>query len=287
MVVREIRILTVPYELGRRRDGTGLGAEALLRAGAKQALGCAGAGVRNELVDLEDRYGSTGHGDVDAAFALIDAVAERVREAESEGAFTVVLGGSCFLGVGVAAGLTGPRPPVVYLDAHADFNHPDSSEHGYFDGMGLSVMTGGAWQGMFAGLRGAVPVPESNVILAGARDFDPAEEERVSASGITHLPTAQLRSPDALIQQLDAIGGRSAPYLHIDLDVIDPSVAEANVYSAPGGLDGEGLEALVAAVVAHSPPRALALTSYDPTFDPEARIPPIAIRLLEAVAVSV
>ena len=281
----EIRILTVPYELGRLRDGTGAGAEALIAAGAGRALGSAGAAVSNELVRLDERFETTGHGDVDAAFALIGTVAERVREAEADGAFTVVLGGSCFLGVGVVAGLSGPRPPVVYLDAHADFNHPDSSEHGYFDGMGLSVMTGGAWQGMFAGLRGAVPVPESNVILAGARDFDPAEEERIRDSAITHLATADLRSPDALIGRLDAIGGgRSAPYLHIDLDVIDPSVAEVNVYSAPGGLDGEELEALVAAIAAHSPPRALALTCYDPTFDPEARISPIAIRLLEAVA---
>ena len=139
--VPEFRILTAPYELGRLRDGTGTGAEALLEAGAAEALASAGARVETETIELDGRYATTGHGDVDAAFALIAAVADRVGAAAAAGAVPVVLGGSCFLGVGVTAGLPAPDPLVLYLDAHADFNHPDTSEHGYFDGMGLAVMT--------------------------------------------------------------------------------------------------------------------------------------------------
>lgn len=283
--MQEFRILTVPYELGRLRDGTGTGAEALLGAGAADALASAGARVGDETIALDEHFGTTGHGDVDAAFALIGAVAGRVGDAAAAGAVPVVLGGSCFLGVGVTAGLPAPHPPVLYLDAHADFNHPDSSEHGYFDGMGLAVMTGGAWQGMFSTLAGAEPIPESSVVLAGARDFDPSEEERLRRSGISHLPPAELRSPDRLIRTLDAIAPpETGVYVHLDLDVIDPSVAPANVYAAPGGLDGEGLVGLVSAVAATRPVRAAALTCYDTGFDPDRRIPPIANEVLEAVA---
>ena len=283
--MQEFRILTVPYELGRLRDGTGTGAEALRDAGAVDALASAGARVRDETIALDERFATTGHGDVDAAFALIGAVAGRVGDATAAGAVPVVLGGSCFLGVGVTAGLPPPQPQVLYLDAHADFNHPDSSEHGYFDGMGLAVMTGGAWQGMHASLTGAEPVPESSVVLAGARDFDPSEEERLSRSGIRHVPPAALRSSAPLIRALDAIGPPEAGvYLHLDLDVIDPSVAPANVYAAPGGLSGEELVRLVSAVVATRPVRAVALTCYDAGFDPDRRIPPIANQVLEAVA---
>lgn len=283
--VPEFSILTAPYELGRLRDGTGTGAEALLEAGAAGALASAGAQVETETIELDGRYATTGHGDVDAAFALIAAVAARVGAAATAGAVPVVLGGSCFLGVGVTSGLPAPDPLVLYLDAHADFNHPDTSEHGYFDGMGLAVMTGGAWQGMFGTLAGARPVPESQVVLAGARDFDPAEEDRLKRSGIHHLPPADLRAPDRLLETLDAVGSPEAGvYLHVDLDVLDPSVAPANVYAAPGGLGEEELVALVDAVATGRPIRALALTCYDVAFDPGGRIPRVANRVLESVA---
>lgn len=281
----EFRIVTVPYELGRLRDGTGTGAEAILEAGAAEALASAGAKVESETIELDGRYATTGHGDVDASFALIGGVASSVRAAVAAGAVPVVLGGSCFLGVGVTAGLPAPHPLVLYLDAHADFNHPDSSEHGYFDGMGLSVMTGGAWQGMFGTLPGARPVPESQVVLAGARDFDPSEEDRLRRSGIHHLPPTELRAAGRLLETLDAIGSpESGAYLHLDLDVIDPSVAPANVYATPGGLGEEELIGLVDAVGAARPIRAVALTCYDAAFDPEGRIPRVANRVLGVVA---
>jgi arginase len=283
--VREIRVLSVPYELGRLRDGVGAGAGALLERGADEALGSGGASVRTEVVELDEVWGTTGHGDVDASFALIASVADGVRRAREDGAFPVLLGGSCFLGVGVLAGLAEPTPAVVYLDAHADFNHPNTAESGYFDGMGLSVMTGGAWQGMLAAVPGARPVPESRVVLAGARAFDPSEETRLRASQIVHLTPEQLRTPQTLVATLAALDPTpSGVYLHLDLDVLDADVATVNVYSEPGGLDGDELDALVDAIAAEFPVCAMSLTCYDPTYDSEARVPPIALRVLETIA---
>jgi arginase len=283
--VREVRVLSVPYELGRFADGVGGGAGVLLERGAEQALGSAGAAVRTEVVELDGVWGTTGYGDVDASFALIADVAGGVRRAREDGAFPVVLGGSCFLGVGVVAGLDEPAPAVVYLDAHADFNHPDSCESGYFDAMGLSVMTGGAWQGLLAAVPGASAVPESRVVLAGARAFDPPEVERLRASRIVQLPPEHLHSPQSLIAALGALEpAPSGVYLHLDLDVLDADVAAVNVYSEPGGLDGDELNALVAAVAAEFKVCALSLTCYDPTYDPEARVPPIALSVLETIA---
>ncbi len=136
-----------------------------------------------------------------------------------DGAFPVVLSGSCFAGVGVVAGLAEPAPAVVWFDAHADFNTPDTSISGYFDGMGLAVLTGGAWQAMHARVPDARPVPESAVILAGARDFDPPEVRRLEASAVTHLRPEEL---GGLAGALAAITpAPSGVYLHVDLDVLD------------------------------------------------------------------
>jgi arginase family enzyme len=94
----EIRVVVVPYELGRLRDGVGRGPERLLELGAEDALASAGATVRTEMIELDDRYGASGSGDVGAAFELIRPVSDRARLAREERAFPIVLSGSCFAG---------------------------------------------------------------------------------------------------------------------------------------------------------------------------------------------
>jgi arginase len=283
--MNDIRVVVMPYELGRFREGVGRGPEHLLEGGARDALASAGATVRTDVIELDDRYGASGVGDVDAAFELIRLVSDRVRLAREEGAFPVVLSGSCFAAVGVVAGLDEPAPGVAWFDAHADFNTPETSISGYFDGMGLAVLTGGAWQGLLATVPGTRPVPESAVVLAGARDFDPPEETRLRASRIAHLTTRDLRSPDTLVEALQAVVPEiTGLYVHLDLDVLDVEVAGVNVYSAPDGVDGDQLDGLLDAIMRAFPVRAVSLTAYDPGCDVEGRVPPIALRLLRTIA---
>ena len=273
------RLIVVPYELGRLRDGVGRGPEHVLAAGAEAALAGAGAEVQTEVVQLEPSFNRSGKGDVDASFALIREVAERVRQAGAEDAVPVVLSGSCFVAVGVVAGLGPPSPAVAWLDAHSDFNTPETTLEGYFDGMGLAVLTGGAWQNLLARVPGAVPLPEQAVVLAGARDFDAPEELRLRASSINHLTAAEVRDPEALTGAVHSLGAIvSGLYLHLDLDVLDLSVARVNVFGAPGGLTDDELERLVESVCADCDLRAITLSAYDPTFDPDERVPPIALR---------
>jgi Arginase family len=106
--------------------------------------------LTRELVELDPAFNQTGRGEVDACFELIRLVADQVRSAVEDGALPVILSGSCFAGVGVVAGLAEPDPAVVWFDAHSDFQSPDASTEGYFDGIGLAVLTGGAWQAMHA-----------------------------------------------------------------------------------------------------------------------------------------
>ena len=276
------RLIVVPYELGRLRDGVGNGPERLLAAGAEDVLSASGARVRRELVQIGEAFNRTGTGEVDACFELIRRVAEQVREAVADGEFPVILSGSCFAGVGVVAGLAERTPAVVWFDAHSDFNTPDTSIEGYFDGMGLAVLTGGAWQAMHARVPGARPVPESAVILAGARDFDPPEVRRLEAAAVTHVRSDEL---GGLVGAVAAISpAPSGVYLHVDLDVLDTEVAHVNVYAAAGGPTGAQLADLVGAICREAPVRALSLTAYDPGFDPEGRVPRVALDVLRVVA---
>jgi arginase len=279
--MREVRLVVMPYELGRLRDGVGRGPERLLEQGIEDALGAHGARVSTELVELDEHFSN----EIDAGFELIRRVADRVRAATHDGAFPVVLSGSCFAAVGVVAGLDEPAPGVVWFDAHGDFNCPETTISGYFDGMGLAILTGGAWQGLLATVPRARPVPESAVVLAGARSLDTPETPRLEASAITWLPPASISSPSRLSEAIAAMDpAPTGVYLHVDLDVLDTTEAQVNIYSAPGGFSAAQLEALVSAGLARGDVRALSMTAYDPQCDVSDAVPPIARRLAGLVA---
>jgi arginase family enzyme len=102
----EIRLLAVPYEVGTLRAGVGPSAERLLEAGAQDALRDAGAEVSLEVIEPDDgSRGRSGATEVKASFELMQLVASRVRRALDDGAFPVLLSGSCFAGLGMVSGL--------------------------------------------------------------------------------------------------------------------------------------------------------------------------------------
>ena len=280
-----VSLVVVPYELGRYREGVGCGPEHLLELGAPEVLGANGAVVEVRALRLDPQWNASGSGEGDAAFELIRLVAAEVRRARLAGALPVVLSGSCFAGVGVVAGLDEAVPGVVWFDSHGDFNEPTTTTEGYIDGMGLAILTGSAWQGMLGTVPGARPIPESYVVLAAARSFDPPEELRMRASRIVQMNADALGSPHKLVAALAGLSPRiTGLYVHIDLDVLDAATAQANLYTTPNGLNADQLDALITKLLETFPVHAISLTAYDPSFDRDDRVPPIALRVLRTVA---
>jgi arginase len=281
--LQTISLIAVPYELGRLRDGVGRGPEALIASGAAEALEASGASVVTNTIELSEPFSS----EVQLCFELIRRVRAGVAAARADGAFPVVLSGSCcFAALGAVAGLGESAPGVVWFDAHGDFNTPETTTQGYFDGMGLAVLVGDAWQGMLATVPGARPVAQTAVVQAGARDFDDEEEVRLRESDVMQVTPQELVSGDALSDALGALEPEpSGIYLHVDLDVLDREAANVNIYGASGGISAEQLSARVEEVLRTGLVRAMALTAYDPECDHDRRVPPVASRLLGAVAV--
>ncbi|MBO0810091.1 MAG: arginase family protein [Actinobacteria bacterium] len=149
----------------------------------------------------------------DRMTALYQAVAEAVAASPRP----LLLTGDCTTALGTAAGLQRRHPElaVVWLDAHGDFNTPATTITGYLGGMPLAMLTGRA-PDLVGGPLGLRPVSERNVVLADARDLDPAEHEALTASQVRRVPA----SPAALADTLAGLGS-GAVYLHVDVDVID------------------------------------------------------------------
>ena len=270
----QIALVQVPYHLGHEDVGMGTGPLRLERD-LVAALGASGHDV--EVVRVRRKDGETN--EIGASFEVVRRVAEAVAEAVERGAFPLVVSGNCMSSIGVVAG-SGRDLGVVWLDAHADFNTPESSLSGFQDGMGLSILTGTGWRALRETIPGYRSVAEENVVLVGVRDVDQLEQERLDRSAVTVIAPREGVEP-----ALDELAGRvEGVYLHVDLDVLDPSEGRANEYAASGGLAAADVERVVAAVGERAPIRGAAVTAYDPAADPEGSIPAIAAAIVTRIA---
>ena len=270
----QVALIQVPYHLGHENVGMGAG-PSRLEPSALAALRASGHDV--EVVRV--RRGDSETNEIGASFEVVRRVAEAVAAAVERGAFPLVVSGNCMSSIGVVAG-SGRDLGVVWLDAHADFNTPDSSLSGFQDGMGLSILTGTGWRALRETIPGYRPVAEENVGLVGVRDVDTLEQERLDRSAVAVVAPGESAEP-----VLDGLAGRvEGVYLHVDLDVLDPSEGRANEHAAPGGLVAADVERIVALVGERATIRGAAVTAYDPAADPEGSIPAIAAAIAARIA---
>jgi arginase len=171
------------------------------------------------------------------------------------------------------AGLDSGSTAIVWLDAHGDFNTPETTVSGFLDGMALATATGRCWQNLAASVPGFRPVSEKNVVLIGARDFDPAERRLLDDSAVTLIESQSVRKHGVSSVLGQALAGLRAQrvYLHIDLDVLDPDEARANQFSVPGGLSLAEVLEVAGFIGERLTIAAAAITAYDPAYDKDGK----------------
>jgi arginase len=274
----EIDILLVPYDSARRGERMGAGPEALIEAGLQARLEQHGHRVRRTVI--EPPIGSW-RAEIHTTFELAVILASAVRSTRAAGRFPLVLAGNCSAALGVCAGLGGDVA-VLWADAHADFNTPDTTVTGFLDGMTLATLTGRCWTTMAAQIPGFVSIRADRVWLLGARALDPPESEALRHSAIRRVTAEAL--DDRVAEQIGReLGGITPRYLHLDLDVLEPSAGRANEYAAPGGVSPAVLAAFCTALRQHAPPAAVTLSAYDPAADADGRACETALFVLDAL----
>jgi arginase len=117
-----------------------------------------------------------------------------------------------------------PDAVVVWFDAHADLNTPDSTNTGYLGGLALSGPMGWWDSGLGSGLS------SERGVLVGVRDVDVEEQRLIDGSDVAWVKIG----PNMTEELRSSIDGRPA-YLHIDCDVMEPGIVLTD-YSVPGGL---------------------------------------------------
>src|SRR5688500_10297346 len=285
----KIHLIQVPYDSGHRGVRMGRGPLELSERGAAERLRAAGLGVVESTVDVQAPFPT----EIGTSFAAYRARSDAVCGALSGGGVPLVLAGNCGSSLGTVSGVRAATPNgssgigVIWLDAHADFNTPETTPTGFLDGMSMAALAGRCWYGLTASVPGFRPVSDADVVLVGARDIDAAEETLLAQSRVARVEAARLQADGAatgLDDALAALARRvSRVYLHIDLDVHEPAEAQANQYAAPGGLSPSTVRDLVGVVAGRFEIVAAALTAYDPAYDTEGRMLDAGLNLIAAI----
>jgi arginase len=233
-------------------NGTSAGPRTMATGGIREILSGLGAAVQVQEIGLTPDE-ATEYGGWKRLGMALGHFADQVTANERAGVFTVGLLATCPSMPGLVAGLqrSGPdgtplRVGMLWLDAHPDFNTPETTRSGSLGGMPVAVATGRALHRMRLDAKLDPALPDERVVMGGVRLTDPLEQELLDSSRIQQVSVDDLRrrSP-ALFAQLDRLDRISDKlYIHIDLDVLDPREVRHHQNAVPGGPSSEELAAL-------------------------------------------
>jgi arginase len=164
-----------------------------------------------------------------------------VAAATRRGALPLVLGGDHSVALGTLGGLASVHGPggVLWIDAHADVNTPESSPTGNVHGMPLAAALGLAGSGFESDSWPLPAVDPRRVALVGVRSLDPGERVLLREAGVrvyTMSEIDRIGVERAVRESLDRIAGAKFVHVSLDLDVLDPDVAPGVGTPVRGGL---------------------------------------------------
>jgi arginase len=259
--------VSVPYDLGRYNTGHGLGPRKLTSSGLDRLLSEAGHNVDSKTIVCGDADELT---DIQLTFKLNELLSDAVSGIAQSGTLPIVLAGNCITSAGTLSGLHNPDIRVLWLDAHADFNTPETTTSGYLDGMALSVACGRCWKSLSARDPRYLPVKEDRITLVGTRDLDEQESKLLASSAMRVVTRAQLKEAN---YQVPRMGSATEDlFIHLDADVLDISLGRANGFACPNGLLEQELRSIVEWAVASFNVCGLAITAFSPVHDTEGSI---------------
>jgi arginase len=246
--MRDIAIIGVPVDLGAGRRGVDMGPGAIRYAGIKERLAALGHGVRdlgNIDVPLAEEFDPPAQGEpmryLDPLAQVNLDLARRVADVVAEGSFPLILGGDHSLAIGSISGVArGRKIGLLWVDAHGDFNTPDTTPSGNIHGMSVAALTGRGHPRLTSLLEPGPVLREGNIAMIGIRDLDGAERAVLRASGI-HVFTMHdidRRGLAAVMEEalMHVTMGTAGFQVSLDMDALDPSEAPGVGTPVLGGI---------------------------------------------------
>jgi arginase len=265
-----VALFKMPY-VGERNVTELSGGPDYLEQGGIQKL-LEERGLQTKLVravalstDEEKAYGSWNR------LALTNGeLAKLVAEERRSGSLPVGLLANCSSILGMLSGLqhSGPtakplRVGMVFVDAHGDFNTPETTLSGMLGGMPVAIAAGQCLTRlrMKTGLEPAVPT--RHIVEICVRDTDPLEQELLDRSEIQQLTLEDVRTRSAALhREMQRLSDATdLIYIHVDMDALDPREVPGHPLTVPGGPTSAELAAALTEMFKYEKAAALGVAS--------------------------
>ncbi|OGU16590.1 MAG: arginase [Geobacteraceae bacterium GWC2_53_11] len=243
-MARTIEIIGVPIDLGQTQRGVEMGPAAMRYAGLSPRLAALGYRIRDggniEVPIRETLVSEQPLHYLPSISRTCRTTCEAVRNALAIGHVPLLLGGDHTFAIGSIGGSSADAPVgLIWIDAHGDFNTPQTTITGNIHGMTLAVLLGDGYPELVeVGRPGPTLLPE-DVVMIGVRDLDPEERERLRNSGITVYTMRDIdeRGIGAVTREaLERLEHRERLHVSLDMDALDPQIAPGVGTAVPGGL---------------------------------------------------
>ncbi|MBI5080020.1 MAG: arginase [Chloroflexi bacterium] len=247
--MQTFRIFGVPMDLGQRRRGVDMGPSALRYAGLDSRLRDLCHTVfdnGNLIVPLPENEppDSSRARHLQSIAGVCCDVYEKAKSCFEKNETAIFLGGDHSISIGTVSAMTANhtnehRVGMIWVDAHGDFNTPETTPSGNVHGMALAALLGrGAKELTDIGAVGA-KLRSSEAVLIGVRDLDSEERAALLDSGIlviTMRDVDEMGMAAATHQALSRLAHVSHIHISLDMDVMNPNEAPGVGTPVPGGL---------------------------------------------------
>jgi arginase len=290
-----IAIIGAPMDLGAGRRGVDMGPSAVRLAGLNDKL----ATIGYEVEDLGNvsvaQPESVAVGPHKARFLqpIADTcarLAERVETAADQGHFPIVLGGDHSIAAGTVSGMARSlhkkhqKLGLIWIDAHADMNTPESSPSGNVHGMPLACLTGNG-PAELAGIAGFTPaVDPANVVLIGLRSVDAEERQIVRKTGVKAFTMREIdeRGLRSVMEEAIRIAteGTAGFHLSFDMDSVDPQEAPGVGTPVKGGMTYREAHLAMETICDSNALLSMEVVEVNPVIDEQNRTAILAVELV-------
>jgi arginase len=241
---KKIRIIGVPLDLGQNRRGVDMGPAAIRCAGLREHLLEMGLQVEdtgNIPVPLKENFQQKSAIEFAPQISNVcNLVYREAAKSIEEGYCPVFLGGDHSIAIGSIGGITAREPSgVVWIDAHGDYNIPETSPNGNIHGMPVAVLTGSGLPDLVNAGRSGAKVRTSDIIYVGTRNLDYDERSLLKKSGIKIFSMKDIDENGIAFTvraALKSLTHLSKIHVSLDMDALDPIFAPGVGTPDTGGL---------------------------------------------------
>lgn len=290
-VTKSVSIIGVPMDLGQARRGVDMGPSALRYAGLDNRLSWLGYEViDNGNIPIPIRDMLPAEGGIKFLPAVVqacEAMYQAGQEAIAAERLPLFLGGDHSIAVGTVGGVTHASPAgLMWIDAHGDFNTPQSSPSGNLHGMPLAALLGlGAPELVNLGRPGP-KLTAADVVLIGVRDLDPGEKKSLRESRIKVYTMREIdeRGMAAIANEaLARLSHLSRIHVSLDMDSLDPNEAPGVGTPVPGGLTYREAHLLMEIIADCACVGSVDVVEINPILDERNRTAKMALALIASL----